>query len=89
MPSPGERVPPIAGQAPIGAGNTPLFALFSVPGEAADVLLHDYSDLLEPAPRPPFAKDGMWLVRPDGYVAAVAKADDPACIADFFDSLSF
>jgi len=30
--------------------------------------------IVEPAPRSPYTEDGLWLVRPDGYVALVAKA---------------
>ncbi len=72
-PAPGERLPPVAGQVPVGAGDAPRFALFAAPDGAAERLLQDHRDLLEPAIRPPLGKDGIWLVRPDGYVALTAE----------------
>jgi 2-polyprenyl-6-methoxyphenol hydroxylase-like FAD-dependent oxidoreductase len=86
-PAPGQRIAPIAGQAPIGAGDAPRFALFAAPGEAASRLTRDYSDWLEPALRPPLKTGGLWLARPDGYVACVARADDGQPIADWLDRL--
>ncbi|WP_158928869.1 FAD-dependent monooxygenase [Acidisphaera sp. S103] len=80
-PAPGERAAPVAGQTPVGAGSTPRFALFAAPGEAVSALLQTYQNLLEPTVRPPFASGGLWLVRPDGYVACVAK--DAVVIADY------
>jgi 2-polyprenyl-6-methoxyphenol hydroxylase-like FAD-dependent oxidoreductase len=76
-PAVGERAPPVGGQAPVGAGNTPCFALFAASDDAVSGLLRDHSDLLEPMVRPPFSEGGLWLVRPDGYIACVAKEAAP------------
>jgi 2-polyprenyl-6-methoxyphenol hydroxylase-like FAD-dependent oxidoreductase len=82
-PAPGERAPPVVGQGPVGAGDLPRFALFAAAGEAAAGLSRDFPDVLEPAVRPPLGAGGMWLVRPDGYVACVARAGDVATIAGY------
>ena len=75
-PAAGARVPlPVAGN-PIGSGNRPLFALFAQPTPQAAALIARHPDLLEGEPRPPFEPGGMWLVRPDGYVAMAAGAQD-------------
>jgi 2-polyprenyl-6-methoxyphenol hydroxylase-like FAD-dependent oxidoreductase len=86
-PAPGERMPPQPGEAPIGAGTTPRFALFAAPGEAVTALLRQCSELLEPVPRAPLHAEASWLVRPDGYVAAVAAPGDEACFADYLENL--
>jgi 2-polyprenyl-6-methoxyphenol hydroxylase-like FAD-dependent oxidoreductase len=69
-PAAGERAPVMA--SPVGAGDTPRFALFAAADTEAAALLTRYSRLLEPTTRPPFAEGGIWLVRPDGYVATSA-----------------
>jgi 2-polyprenyl-6-methoxyphenol hydroxylase-like FAD-dependent oxidoreductase len=86
-PSAGERAPPVAGQVPVGVGTTPRFALFAAPGDAVSGLLRDHEDLLEPAVRPPFGAGGVWLVRPDGYTACVAREADVGVIADYLRGL--
>jgi 2-polyprenyl-6-methoxyphenol hydroxylase-like FAD-dependent oxidoreductase len=87
-PAPGQRVAPIVGQSPVGAGGDPRFALFAAPGGGAARLLGDYRALLEPALRPPLAPSGVWLVRPDGYVATVARDDRPEAIADWLGGIA-
>jgi len=86
-PAPGERVPPLAGQSPVGAGDRPRFALFAAPGAATDRLIAEHAGLLEAAPRPPLAPGGVWLVRPDGYVAASAKEGDEESLGKYLDGL--
>ncbi len=68
-PEPGYRVPLHAGDPPIGAGDTPRFALYAHPGADADQFIACFPDLLEPIPRPPLTPGTITLVRPDGYVA--------------------
>ncbi len=75
-PAPGERVPPRAGDAPIGGGDRPLFVLCSDDAENAAKLLDRFPRLLDPDIRPALAEGGVWLVRPDGYVAATARPED-------------
>jgi 2-polyprenyl-6-methoxyphenol hydroxylase-like FAD-dependent oxidoreductase len=84
-PAAGERAPPRAGQVPVGAGRDPRFALFASPAQAVANLLQDHKDLLDPTIQPPFGNGGMWLVRPDGYTACVAK--DVGAIADYLGSI--
>jgi 2-polyprenyl-6-methoxyphenol hydroxylase-like FAD-dependent oxidoreductase len=84
-PAPGERVAPVAGQVSVGSGNSPRFALFAESGRAVIPLLEKFEELLDPVVRPPFRSDGMWLVRPDGYVACVARNGDAKVIADYLE----
>jgi 2-polyprenyl-6-methoxyphenol hydroxylase-like FAD-dependent oxidoreductase len=86
-PSPGERVAPIAGQTPVGAGSAPRFALFADADDPGIGRLATFKDLIEPDIRPPLAADGMWLVRPDGYVACVANKGRVDVIAGYLDGI--
>jgi hypothetical protein len=80
-PKPGERVVPIAGQTPIGSGSSPRFTLFAEPSAATSSLLASFGALLDPELRQPFQKDGLWLVRPDGYAAC--SATEAGVIANY------
>ena len=44
-----------------------------------------HRDLLEPETRPPFDTDGIWLVRPDGYVAMTANTGDWDKVSAYLD----
>ena len=73
-PKEGERVPIDVDNPCVGAGDTPRFALYANEGDGrGSALIAKYSDLLEPGLRAPFERDGMWLVRPDGYVALATR----------------
>jgi 2-polyprenyl-6-methoxyphenol hydroxylase-like FAD-dependent oxidoreductase len=85
---PGERLPPVPGQIPVGAGPRPLFALFAAPTEATTQFLRDFGDIMEPAERPALATSCMWLVRPDGYVAAVGLEGDIRVFYKYFETFS-
>jgi len=76
-------MPPIPGQAPLGSGNSPRFALFADRSRQVDALLIDFAGLLEPKLRPPLSPRCIWLARPDGYVAAVALEQDTKIIEDY------
>jgi len=80
-PKPGERVGPLVGQAPVGSGRTPHFALFAERTAGTGDLVRRFAGLLDPDIRPPFRQDGIWLVRPDGYAAC--SAADPEIIAAY------
>jgi 2-polyprenyl-6-methoxyphenol hydroxylase-like FAD-dependent oxidoreductase len=71
-PGPGQR---IIGDRPFGAGDKPRFALIAGDSAPARAMLQRHFRLLEPALRTP-TDTGIWLVRPDGYVAAVGGAND-------------
>ena len=75
-PAAGSRIEPVAGQAPIGAGDTPRFALFAAADDATNALLRDHADLLESDLRPPLADGHLALARPDGYVAVSSRHAD-------------
>jgi 2-polyprenyl-6-methoxyphenol hydroxylase-like FAD-dependent oxidoreductase len=86
-PAPGERAP-VDGTNPVGSGRLARFALFARADAQGTALLKKYSTLLEPDFRAPFAEDGIWLVRPDGYVAIVAKHQDWQQIDTYLSRLS-
>lgn len=70
-PGPGAR---IVADHPFGAGDAPRFALLAREDDSAKAILGRHASILEPQLRQPPDDAGMWLVRPDGYVAAVARA---------------
>jgi 2-polyprenyl-6-methoxyphenol hydroxylase-like FAD-dependent oxidoreductase len=71
-PKPGHRVAPAAGQLPPGSDAMSLFALFAEQSAATAELVKKFPGLIDPAIRPAFDGKGIWLVRPDGYVACSA-----------------
>jgi FAD binding domain len=75
-PAPGQRV---LTDRPFGADGEPRFALMAA-GEVAAGLIQRQANVLETTLRAPPDPNGIWLVRPDGYVAAVAKKDDLSTI---------
>jgi hypothetical protein len=70
---------------PIGSGATPRFALFAEKTAAIADLLRRFEGLLDPDVRSPVRKDGIWLVRPDGYTAC--STTDPGVIAGYLGGL--
>jgi 2-polyprenyl-6-methoxyphenol hydroxylase-like FAD-dependent oxidoreductase len=87
-PRPGERVEPRRGEAPFGVGDAPRFALLASPSQTASDLLARFPWLFESAARPPPDPNGVWLVRPDGYVSTVASATDLRVISDVLQQTS-
>jgi 2-polyprenyl-6-methoxyphenol hydroxylase-like FAD-dependent oxidoreductase len=76
---PGQRMPPAEGRKPVGSGATPRFALVAAPSTEISQLLTRFSKILDPELCSPDRRDGIWLVRPDGYVACSSmKAEDIA-----------
>jgi 2-polyprenyl-6-methoxyphenol hydroxylase-like FAD-dependent oxidoreductase len=85
-PAEGERAPIRDDEPPIGAGDSPRFALFAEEdGERGIELLGEYPKLLEPTLRKPFHAGGLWLVRPDGYVALASKQGRWQDVANYLD----
>jgi 2-polyprenyl-6-methoxyphenol hydroxylase-like FAD-dependent oxidoreductase len=87
-PRAGERMAPIAGGSPFGAGDHPLFTLLASSSPAVTDLLASYPKLLNGALVAPPTPDGVWLIRPDGYVAATAPAVDLSSISDVLRRIS-
>jgi hypothetical protein len=85
-PKPGGRVIPVTNQTPVGSGASPRFALFGKPSAAVTGLIEKFSGLLDPEIRPALHEAGIWLVRPDGYVAC--SSNDADMIAGYLDSLT-
>ncbi|MGA2551498.1 MAG: FAD-dependent monooxygenase [Burkholderiaceae bacterium] len=85
-PQPGERIEPVSGRAPVGSGSAPRFALFARRSAATSELISHFAALLDPELRAPYREDGIWLVRPDGYVAC--SADDAGVIARYLEAIS-
>ncbi|WP_297371310.1 FAD-dependent monooxygenase [Acidocella sp.] len=81
-PQPGDRMPPHPNAAPIGA-HGPRFALFADPSRAVMAVQQEFAAMLEPALRPPPQPGGVWLVRPDGYVAACGADGELNRLADY------
>jgi 2-polyprenyl-6-methoxyphenol hydroxylase-like FAD-dependent oxidoreductase len=87
-PAAGERVPVSAGGHPVGSGDRPRFAIFSVADERSAALIARHADLLEAEIRAPFADDGIWLVRPDGYVAMTARRGEWDGVGAYLDGIA-
>ena len=86
-PQPGERVAPVAGQRPVGSGDTPLFGLLAERGPETEELTRRFAGLLDPEVRPPLRAGAIWLVRPDGYVAMAAEQGGWDEVGDYLDRL--
>jgi len=92
-PAAGERVPFREGEVPFGAGDRPRFALCTDVSDgaarsAAGVLVGLYGHLVEEKVRAPFNEGGMWLVRPDGYVALATRAGEWDEVAAYLDRIA-
>jgi hypothetical protein len=92
-PEPGERAPIRDGESPIGSGNVPRFALCADGSHpkakrAAAVLVALYRHLVEEEIRPPFTKGGIWLIRPDGYVAFTTGPEGWDEVAAYLERLA-
>jgi len=88
VPAPGKRLPPTTKDKPVGSGGMPRFALFAANDIKTRNLIGRFPDLLENSPRHPLDSNAIVLIRPDGYVACVAKADDIAVVEDYLDRIS-
>jgi 2-polyprenyl-6-methoxyphenol hydroxylase-like FAD-dependent oxidoreductase len=87
-PRPGQRMAPIAGAPPFGAGHEPRFTLLASSSPAVAGVLSSFPKLLNAALGPPPDENGVWLIRPDGYVAAAAPAADLSSISDVLSRMS-
>ena len=82
-PAPGKRAPIRKGEPRVGEGPTPRFALFAAENDALASVAREFADILEPTLRAPYDGNGLWLVRPDGYVALRAKSGDAQAVQKY------
>jgi 2-polyprenyl-6-methoxyphenol hydroxylase-like FAD-dependent oxidoreductase len=83
---PGDRFPPVVGQGPIGSGAKPRFALVGERNAGVAPLLARFDAVLAPDIHPaPADTQGLWLIRPDGYV--VCGSNDPDVIGGHLQSI--
>ena len=82
-PAPGKRAPIHNGEPRVGEGSTPRFALFAAENDALASVVSEFADILEPTLRTPYDKSGLWLVRPDGYVALRAKSGHTEAVRNY------
>ncbi len=87
-PAPGQRMAPIAGRPPFGAGSEPRFTVLALPSPAVTGVMSSFPKLLNAALGPPPDAKGAWLIRPDGYVAATAPGSDLSSISDVLSRMS-
>jgi 2-polyprenyl-6-methoxyphenol hydroxylase-like FAD-dependent oxidoreductase len=87
-PAAGERAPVHEGDAPIGAGVIPKFVLFADDNEGTRELMQRYSAFVDSELRLPFHEGGLWLVRPDGYVAVATRHYDWQVVDTLLGKLS-
>jgi hypothetical protein len=86
-PRAGQRAPIRPPEMCIGSGSSPRFALFAETDDNAKELLAKYPKLLETVVRAPFEGGGLWLVRPDGYVALATAKGDWESVRKFLNGL--
>jgi hypothetical protein len=86
-PAPGKRAPIRDGEARVGAGPMPRFVLFAAENDALAAVAREFADILEPTLRTPYDGSGLWLVRPDGYVALRAKSGDAQAVQKYLQVL--
>jgi 2-polyprenyl-6-methoxyphenol hydroxylase-like FAD-dependent oxidoreductase len=83
----GQRMRPLDGETPYGAGAAPRFTVRTqiAPGKPAPALR---TDLVDPVIRPATSGAGIELVRPDGYLATSAADQDWASVEAYLDRLT-
>lgn len=85
-PRPGERIEPARGQARLDGRPQPQFTLFASP-EDAQPLAGAFPELINPDVHPAIHDRGIWLARPDGYVAAAVSREQAGEIASYLTRL--
>jgi 2-polyprenyl-6-methoxyphenol hydroxylase-like FAD-dependent oxidoreductase len=87
-PGAGARAPVSAQGHHVGSGRQPRFMLFAIDDKGGEALIARHGDLLEAETRAPFADDGIWLVRPDGYVAMTARRGEWDKVGAYLDGIA-
>ena len=75
-PNPGGRLRPTEDDIPIGSDSGARFTLMARPSAEIDRLQQTHAALLATHLGSPPRQDGIWLARPDGYVAAIAQVGE-------------
>ncbi|MFK8252759.1 FAD-dependent monooxygenase [Ancylobacter terrae] len=86
-PRAGERMAPIAGEPPYGAGDTPRFTL-RVGADAGPPPPGILGPLVDPELRANPLAGGIELVRPDGYLAMAVSEGEWSQVADYLHRLA-
>ena len=86
-PAPGKRGPIRNGEPRVGEGPTPRFALFAAESKVHTGLLRQFPEIVEQKLRIPYDSRGIWLVRPDGYVALRAGSGDTEAVEAYLRGL--
>ena len=86
-PAPGKRAPFRAGELALGSGSMPRFALFATENNTYADIMKEFPEILEPKLRPPYDEKGLWLVRPDGYVALRTGSGDKEAVHSYLRQL--
>ncbi|MDF2998553.1 MAG: pcpB [Xanthobacteraceae bacterium] len=82
LPDAGERLP----AAPAGMGARALFAVLGSAGEPA-ALAAEYPHLVDAETGDDPPGEGLWIVRPDGYVGLVAAPGDLPSAQDYLEAI--
>ena len=62
--------------------------MFAAESDALLSVATEFAGILEPTLRMPFDESGLWLVRPDGYVALRAKRGDARAVREYLAGLA-
>ena len=85
--APGHRLAPVDGRT-AGSGSKPRFAVFAASNSDVRALAGSFPDLIDSTIRPPIDAGAIVLVRPDGYVACVAKSGDVDAIKRYLGAIA-
>lgn len=86
-PRPGQRIEPPKGQPRLDGHRRPQFTLFA-DAEAGEELVRAFPDLLDANIHPAIHPGGVWLARPDGYVAAAVGQGEAGEISRYLTALA-
>jgi hypothetical protein len=92
LPEAGQRWhAPADGAPPIGAGDKPRFAVLGDPA-ITQKLMARFAGLVQQRSMPAGVEgqglEGLWIVRPDGYVGLVAREDDAAAAESYLGEIA-
>ncbi|AMV20636.1 FAD-dependent monooxygenase [Planctomyces sp. SH-PL14] len=68
-------------------GAAPRFVVYGERSVAGAAVMERYGDVVDQTVREPFVEGGMWLVRPDGYVAIATARGDWSAIESYLARL--